>query len=84
MFYGTIDATKSMFGLPIENVDLCKKEFWALQDINFELKRGETLGLIGQNGTGKTILIRLINGIFPPDKGKITINGRIGALMDIL
>jgi lipopolysaccharide transport system ATP-binding protein len=83
LFYGTIDATKSMFGFPIENVDLRKKEFWALQDINFELKRGETLGLIGQNGSGKTTLLRLVNGIFPPDKGKITINGRIGALIAV-
>jgi lipopolysaccharide transport system ATP-binding protein len=83
LLYGTMDATKSMFGLPIENVDLRKKEFWALQDINFELKRGETLGLIGQNGSGKTTLLRLLNGIFPPDKGKITINGRIGALIAV-
>lgn len=83
MFYGTIDAGKSMFGFPIENVDLRKKEFWALQDINFELKKGEILGLIGKNGSGKTTLLRLINGIFPPDKGKITINGRIGALIAV-
>jgi ABC-type polysaccharide/polyol phosphate transport system ATPase subunit len=83
LFYGTIDAAKSMFGFPIENVDLRKKEFWALQDINFELKHGETLGLIGQNGSGKTTLLRLINGIFPPDKGKIMMNGRIGALIAV-
>ena len=83
LLYGTVDATKSMFGFPIENVDLRKNEFWALQDINFELKRGETLGLIGQNGSGKTTLLRLLNGIFPPDKGKIIINGRIGALIAV-
>lgn len=83
MFYGTIDATQSIFGLPIENVGLRKKEFWALQDINFELKQGETLGLIGQNGCGKTTLLRLLNGIFPPDKGLISIKGRIGALIAI-
>lgn len=83
MFYGSVDAARSMIGLPIENVELRKKEFWALQDINFELKRGETLGLIGRNGSGKTTLLRLINGIFPPDKGKITIKGRIGALIAV-
>jgi ABC-type polysaccharide/polyol phosphate transport system ATPase subunit len=83
LLYGTVDATKSMFGYAIENVGLRKKEFWALQDINFELKRGETLGLIGQNGSGKTTLLRLLNGIFPPDKGKITIKGRIGALIAV-
>lgn len=83
LFYGTQDAVKSMFGFPIENIDLRKREFWALKDISFELKRGETLGLIGQNGSGKTTLLRLINGIFPPDKGKITISGRIGALIAV-
>lgn len=83
LLYGTLDAGRSMLGLPIEDVELRKKEFWALQDISFELKRGETLGLIGQNGSGKTTLLRLINGIFPPDKGKITINGRIGALIAV-
>lgn len=83
LLYGTKDTVRSMFGFPIENVDLRKKEFWALQDINFELRRGETLGLIGQNGSGKTTLLRLINGIFPPDKGRIAINGRIGALIAV-
>ena len=74
---------RSMLGYSIDNVELRKNEFWALQDINFELKRGETLGLIGQNGCGKTTLLRLINGIFPPDKGRIEINGRIGALIAV-
>jgi lipopolysaccharide transport system ATP-binding protein len=83
MLYGTIDAAKSMFGFPIENVDLRKNEFWALQDINLELKRGETVGIIGQNGCGKTTLLRLINGIFPPDKGNIEVNGRVGALIAV-
>ena len=83
MLYGTHDMARSMLGYSIDNVELRKNEFWALQDINFELKRGETLGLIGQNGCGKTTLLRLINGIFPPDKGRIEINGRIGALIAV-
>lgn len=83
MYYGTVDAFRSMVGLPVKDEEIRKSEFWALQDINFELKRGETLGLIGQNGCGKTTLLRLINGIFPPDRGKITINGRIGALIAV-
>lgn len=83
MLYGTQDMARSMLGYSVDNVELRKNEFWALQDINFELKRGETLGLIGQNGCGKTTLLRLINGIFPPDKGRITINGRIGALIAV-
>lgn len=83
MLYGTHDMARSMLGYSIDNAELRKNEFWALQDINFELKRGETLGLIGQNGCGKTTLLRLINGIFPPDKGRIEINGRIGALIAV-
>lgn len=83
MLYGTYDAISDMAGFPNDATRLRKKEFWALQDINFELKRGETLGLIGQNGCGKTTLLRLLSGIFPPDKGKIIINGRIGALIAV-
>lgn len=83
MLYGTSDVMRDFIGYPYTAENLRKKEFWALQDINFELKRGESLGLIGQNGCGKTTLLRLINGIFPPDKGKITINGRIGALIAV-
>ena len=56
--------------------DLRPSEFWALRDISFDLKRGECLGLIGRNGCGKTTLLRLIAGIFPPDRGKIAIRGR--------
>ncbi len=83
MIYGTYDAMRDMTGLPYDSKNLRKNEFWALQDINFELKHGETLGLIGQNGCGKTTLLRLLNGIFPPDRGEITINGRIGALIAV-
>jgi ABC-type polysaccharide/polyol phosphate transport system ATPase subunit len=72
-----------MIGLSSNQDTLRQGEFWALQDINFELKKGETLGLIGQNGCGKSTLLRMINGIFPPDKGRITINGRIGALIAV-
>jgi lipopolysaccharide transport system ATP-binding protein len=80
MLYGTVDMVKGMFGAHISE-ELRKGEFWALQDINFELKKGEILGLIGKNGCGKTTLLRLISGIFPPDKGLITINGSIGSLI---
>jgi lipopolysaccharide transport system ATP-binding protein len=83
MYYGTIDITRNMLGIPYNTAKLRKDEFWALENINLELKKGETLGLVGQNGSGKTTLLRLINGIFPPDKGRITVIGRIGALISL-
>jgi lipopolysaccharide transport system ATP-binding protein len=56
-------------------------EFWAVDDVSFELKRGECLGLIGRNGAGKTTLLRMLNGLIKPDKGKIEMRGRVGALI---
>jgi lipopolysaccharide transport system ATP-binding protein len=56
-------------------------EFWANRDISFELRRGESLGLIGHNGAGKTTLLKLLNGLIKPDQGKIEIRGRVGALI---
>ena len=61
---------------PLPQAPLRRDEFWALRDISFDLKRGECLGLIGRNGCGKTTLLRLIAGIFPPDQGEIAIRGR--------
>jgi lipopolysaccharide transport system ATP-binding protein len=61
--------------------DLRKDEFWAVQDVSFELRRGEVLGIIGSNGAGKTTLLRMINGLIKPDKGKITVKGWVGALI---
>ena len=83
MFYGSVDVAKNMLGMSVDSERLRKDEFWALQDINFDLKKGEALGIVGENGSGKTTLLRLINGIFPPDKGKIFIRGKIGALIAV-
>ena len=57
------------------------KEFWAVNDVSFELKRGECLGLIGRNGAGKTTLLRMLNGLIKPDAGRIETRGRVGALI---
>lgn len=56
-------------------------EFWAVEDVSFELRRGECLGLIGRNGAGKTTLLKMLNGLIKPDKGRIEIRGRVGALI---
>lgn len=56
-------------------------EFWAIDNVSFELKRGECLGLIGRNGAGKTTLLRILNGLIKPDCGRIEMRGRVGALI---
>ena len=61
--------------------NLRPSEFWAVDDVSFTLKRGECLGLIGRNGAGKTTLLKMLNGLIKPDHGKITIQGRTGALI---
>jgi len=62
---------------------LRKDEFWAVKDISFELKRGDCLGLIGHNGAGKSTLLKMLNGLIKPDHGRITMKGRIGALIEL-
>ncbi|MDO9464622.1 MAG: ABC transporter ATP-binding protein [bacterium] len=83
MLYGMKDIAKNTLGLSSHSEKLRKDEFWALNDISFEVKKGETLGIIGPNGSGKTTLLKLLNGIFWPDKGKITVRGRVGALIAV-
>jgi ABC-type polysaccharide/polyol phosphate transport system ATPase subunit len=61
--------------------DLREGEFYAVKDVSFELRRGECLGLIGHNGAGKTTLLKMLNGLIKPDRGTITMRGRVGALI---
>ena len=81
LWYGIKDIGNDLIGSSNKNVNLRKTEFWALDDISFELKRGEVLGLIGRNGAGKTTLLKLLNGLTKPDAGILTMYGRVGALI---
>ncbi len=59
------------------------REFWALKDISFDLKRGASLGILGLNGAGKSTLLQTICGTVAPSSGKITVNGRVAALLEL-
>jgi lipopolysaccharide transport system ATP-binding protein len=59
------------------------KEFAALHDVNFELKKGEVLGLVGRNGAGKSTLLQLICGTLTPTAGQVTVHGRVAALLEL-
>lgn len=81
IYYAFKDVFKDFFSLNNKTDTLRDGEFWALKDINFSIKKGQCVALVGRNGSGKTTLLRLLAGIFSPDSGEITVEGRIGALI---
>ncbi|MCK4649345.1 ATP-binding cassette domain-containing protein [bacterium] len=58
-------------------------KFWALKGINIEIEKGETVGIIGKNGSGKTTILKLLSGITEPSKGSIKIKGRVTGLLEL-
>jgi lipopolysaccharide transport system ATP-binding protein len=64
-------------------VNLRPGEFLAVQDVSFQLRRGECLGLVGANGAGKSTLLKMLNGLIRPDAGRIAIRGRVRALIEL-
>ncbi|MEW5746937.1 MAG: ABC transporter ATP-binding protein [Nitrospirota bacterium] len=80
LWYGMSDMGAELMGLR-GPAGLRRDEFWAVRDVSFRLRRGETIGLIGHNGAGKTTLLRILNGLIRPDRGRVEVTGRMQALI---
>ncbi len=80
--YAVYDLAGELLGRPRGGSGTLRPhEFWALSDVDFELHRGECIGLIGHNGAGKTTLLKVIGGLLKPDAGRVELDGRVVALI---
>ena len=86
-----LDKMYKLYDKPIdrlkESLGLTKKkkyrEHYALRDVSFEVRRGETVGIIGTNGSGKSTVLKIITGVLTPTAGEVKVNGRISALLEL-
>src|SRR5882724_5600127 len=84
LWYGVKDMMSELLVFRSRQTQVLRPdEFWALQDISFELRRGESLAIIGANGAGKSTLLKLIYGLIRPDAGEIHIRGNLGAMIEL-
>lgn len=81
LIYGIKDILSEICMTAGMNLHLRPNEFWAVNEINFKLNRGDAIGLVGANGSGKTTLLRMISGLIKPNYGQIEITGRVVPLI---
>lgn len=60
-----------------------RQEIWALKNVSFTIKKGETIGIIGENGSGKSTILKIVAGITTPTKGNVLVNGRVASLIEL-
>src|SRR5690606_2258098 len=86
--YSTLrDQIAAAFAAPLRTFGRRAKPrtetIWALDDVSFEIRHGETVGIIGRNGAGKSTLLKILSRITEPTKGRATIHGRVGSLLEV-
>lgn len=75
--------TKVMFRRIASPSALKQEEFWALNDVTFDIKKGEAVGIVGHNGAGKSTMLKHLSGLMKPTKGSISVSGRLSALIEV-
>src|SRR5437899_3571721 len=75
--------TKDLFRGDVPVQGDSREDIWALRDVNFEIRQGEVLGIIGRNGSGKSTLLKILSRITEPTEGRVSIRGRVSSLLEV-